>query len=294
MKKRIKLSNNTVVMYDPKSYDGFDDIVKFYEPKLRRMLGTWKGRIPFHDVEDMLQVCRLKLVDALDKYNDKMNIQFSTYVYTAWHRKLAQMVYKYKSKKYSTAFDSSKNVSFNHAIDKKTRYQFLRLFKDKCPTKGGIIDSDTCKGCPHFLKHKNKKMVRGSEKGEKFKYTMCNFYIKIMENRGMNEVSLDKVFENSNTGSGTGNLTDIITCGKQKTSLEEAMFGLEMIEVKARMDPSAFSMLTHLVDGYSKIEIMKLMGITESKYDQLMVKIHSNERLMTILGKQGEKNNGNI
>ena len=291
-KKPIRLSNNTVVMYNPKNNDGYDAIVSFYEPKLKRMLRPWSGRIPFHDIDDMLQICRMKLIDALDKYDENMNIQFSTYVYTAWHRKLAQMVYKFKSKKYSSQFDSSKNVSFNHAVDKKTRYQYLRLEKDKCPLKGGIINASTCKGCPHFLKHKTKTMARGSEKGKKFKYSMCNFYLKIMENRGINEVSLNKVFDNSKDGSGT--LTDIVSCSKQKTGLEEAMFDLEMIEVKERMDPGAFKVMTLLMEGYAKNEIMSMMKISESKYDQHMVKIQNNDRLLIVLGKQGEQDNGNV
>jgi len=291
MKKHIKLSNNVVVEYDPKSYEGFDDIVSFYEPKLKRMLRTWNGRIPFHDIDDMLQVCRLKLIDALDKYDETMNIQFSTYVYTAWHRKLAQMVYKFKSKKYSSKFDSSKNVSFNHAVDTKTKYQFLRIDKDKCPLKGGVIDLKTCKGCPHFLKHKTKKMVRGSEKGEKFKYSMCNFYLKIMENRGINEISLDKVFDNSDGG---GSLTDIVSCDKQRAGLDMAMFDLELIEIKNTMPANSFKLMSLLTDGYTKIEIMKMMDITETKYDQFMEKIRNNKILMEILGKQGEHDNGNI
>lgn len=89
-------------------------------------------------------------------------------------------------------------------------------------------------------------------------------------------------------------MSDVITCNRQKVGLEEAMFDLEMIEVREHMDPNAFKVLTLLSEGYAKNEIITMMKITESKYDQLFVKIHSNERLMTILGKQGEKNNGNV
>lgn len=283
MKKTIKLSNNTVVMYDPKNYDGFDDIVKFYEPKLRRMLGTWNGRIPFHDIDDMLQVCRLKLIDALDKYDETMNIQFSTYVYTAWHRKLAQMVYKFKSKKYSSKFDSSKNVSFNHAIDPQTKYQFLKIEKDKCPMKGGVITPNMCKGCEHFLKHKTKKMARGSEKGEKFKYSMCNFYVKIMENRGINEISLSKMLDSSQSSGGT--IGDVIECDRQKQGSEKSMFDLEMLEVKDGMDPMSFKLMMLLSEGYTKLEVMKIMNVTETKYDNHMIKIRNNQRLLAVLGK---------
>jgi RNA polymerase sigma factor (sigma-70 family) len=294
MKKHIKLSNNTVVLYDPKSYEGFDTIASFYEPKLKKLLRPWDGRIPFHDIDDMLQVCRMKLIDALDKYDENMNIQFSTYVYTTWHRKLAQMVYKFKSKKYSSQFDKSKNVSFNHAVDPKTRYQYLRLEKDKCPLKGGVISANTCKGCPHFLKHKTRKMTRGKDKGDKFKYSMCNFYLKVMENRGSNEVWLDRQITRSDGAGSERTLSEMIACDKQRVGLEEAMFDLEMIEVRDHMDPGSFKVLTMLVEGYAKKEIMKRMRITESRYDQLVAKIHTNDRLLTILGKQGEKNDGNV
>jgi len=284
MKKQIRLSNNTIISYDSESYDGFEDIVGFYEPKLKRMLTNWTGRIPFHDVDDMLQECRLKLIDALDKYDETLNIQFSTYVYTAWHRKLGGMVYKYKSKKYSTKFDSSKNVSFNHAIDPKTKYQYLRLGKDKCPTKGGVISKTTCKGCPYFLKHKTKEMTRGSEKGEKFKHSMCNFYLKVMENRGSSEVSLNKLFDNSSSSTG-GSLVDVVSCRKQQAGLEKAMFDLELLGVKDRMDSGSFGVMTLLSEGYTKNEIMKKMKLPESKYEQHINKIQNNERLMQVLGK---------
>jgi len=286
MKKQIKLSNNKVVMYDPSSHDGFDVIASFYEPKLRRMLFGWNGRIPFHDIDDMMQVCRLKLVDALLEYDETRNIQFSTYVYTAWHRKLAQMVYKYKSKKYSTSFDSNKNVSYNHAIDKQTKYQYLRHQKDKCPMKGGVINSDTCKGCPHFLKHKNKEMARGAEKGKKFRYSMCNFYIKIMEARGMREISLDKVFPNNNMMKST--LSDLIPCVRQKINLEEAMFNLELIKLRTSLDPVAFSIMELILEGYSKKDIMNIVKIKESKYDNCITKMQNNKELITILSKQGD------
>jgi len=128
MIKNIKFKNKNI-LYNTSTRDGFDEILNIYDRKIKRMVSSWVKNMPDHDIEDLSQICRIKLVEALEGYDDKANINFSTYIYTAWQRKLSQLSYKYKTKKHSPYIKDDNYISFNYAFDKTTDSFYLMVDK---------------------------------------------------------------------------------------------------------------------------------------------------------------------
>lgn len=283
MIKKIRFTDS-IIKYNTKTGDGFDEVLGVFDRKIRFMVTKWIGQIPNHDVDDLSQICRMKLVEALAKYDDKRNINFSTYVYTVWHRKLAQLSYQYKTKKHSRSIANDNYVSFNYAMDKTNNAFYLMLGKHKCPLTKKIIDSKTCHGCEHHVAYKSKKVNRGFDSGQKKKFTVCKYAMGILEQRGANTISLDKPIR---TDSGVVNLSNLIP---EKSQVEDIAFKLDFealgkrIDQKtSKLDSLSFDILRLMIDGQTKSEIIKELKTTSLEFDKKIKQLMTNKDIKNLL-----------
>jgi len=184
MIKNIRFKNKSI-SYNTATRAGFDEILNIYDRKIKRMVSSWVKNIPDHDIEDLSQICRIKLVEALEGYDDRANINFSTYIYTAWKRKLSQLSYKYKTKKYSPYIKGDNYISFNYAFDKVTDSFYLMLNKNKCPINRQAVDCKSCKSCPHHNGYVEKIIEKGKLKGQIREFSKCGYFRSILDQRGV-------------------------------------------------------------------------------------------------------------
>lgn len=285
MKKNILLSNGTTVVYDTVSNSGYEDILVFYEPKIGKLVSSWTN-IPNHDHEDLIQICRIKLLDALKTYNPKLKVNFSTYVYTIWNRKFFQIVTKYKAKKYNGYVQYDRHVNLNHKYDKISTGQFLRTNHDKCSLKNKVINTKMCIGCPHHVRYQKSKIVKGTNAGKTKNFTLCTYYKEIIEKRKIITSSLDKNIKNSNNTGNETNLLSLIGCDKQKKFHEDHEFRMEFENLKNHLKPEYFQILQLLLDGYNNSEIIKTLKITNLKLIKSITAISKNHKVKEMLIKK--------
>jgi hypothetical protein len=266
--KNIKFKDG-VVKYNTKTGDGFDHILGLFDRKIKVMVSHWVGKIPNHDIDDLAQICRMKLVDALDNYDDTLNINFSTYVYTVWHRKLAQLRYQYKTKKYSRNIENDNYVSFNYAMDRINNAFYLMLGKHKCPLTKKVINKSTCQGCPHHVAYKTKEVSKGFDAGKKKQFTLCKYAMGVLEQRGTHTISLDQPIQ---TDGGEVSLVNAIAA---PPSNDEIFFKMDFDNLKqkvdkksSKIDKTAFIILQLMVEGMSKREIIKRIRITNTEFEK--------------------------
>jgi RNA polymerase sigma factor (sigma-70 family) len=266
--KNIKFKDG-IVKYNTKTGDGFDHILGLFDRKIKVMVSHWVGQIPNHDVDDLAQICRMKLVEALEKYDDTLNINFSTYVYTVWHRRLAQLRYQYKTKKYSRNIENDNYVSFNYAMDRINNAFYLMLGKHKCPLTKKVINKNTCHGCPHHVAYKSKEVSKGFDAGKTKKFTLCKYAMGVLEQRGTHTISLDQPIQTDN---GEVSLMNALA---SPVSNEEIFFKMDFDNLKqkvdkksSKIDKTAFIILQLMVEGMSRNEILKKIRITNSEFEK--------------------------
>ncbi len=281
MIKKIKFKDK-IIPYDTESGDGFDEILNFYDRKIRTMVSGWVKNIPDHDVDDLSQVCREKLIDALENYNDETNINFSTYVYTAWKRKLSQLSYKYKTKKYSGYIENDNYVSFNYAFDKVTNSFYLMLGKHKCPISKEVITPKTCLGCEFNCGYVDKQIEKGTLEGQDRKFTKCSYFMKVLERRGVKSVSLNSTVVGRKTG-GTKDFSISKILADKATKSNEDELLRDIRKVCKNMDDETFIILQLILDGLNKSEIIKKLKITSNKLDKKIRTLNNNQKLKKLL-----------
>lgn len=277
MKKDIILSNGTKVTFNTEDSSGYEEILSFYEPKLSTLVSSWTN-IPYHDREDLLQICRIKLLEALNGFNPKKKVDFSTYVYTCCNRKIFQISAKYKSKKYSGFVSNDSYVHLNHKYDKLSTGQFLETNKDKCPLNKKVITAQMCAGCPYHVRYQTKMIEKGKNEGEKKHFTLCKYYKEVMTARGATNRSLDKFIGDNNA-----NLLSFISCIKQDKGLREHEFKMDFDELKKYMRINSFTVITMLLDGFNQSEIMTKMNISNLKFNKILDSISKNKKVLEIL-----------
>lgn len=282
MIKKLKFTEK-IIEYDTESHDSFEVILKLYDRKIKRTVSSWVKNIPDHDIEDLSQVCRIKLVEALEKYNDKSDINFSTYVYTIWKRKLSQLSYKYKTKKYSSFITNDNYVSYNYAIDKTTNSFYLMLGKHKCPLLKEVIGKSTCNGCPHSFGCENKIVKTGNFKGEIKQFAKCSYLNTILQQRGMKNISINQPLGND-ANKKTSTLEKIIPDSRNNSINND--FTIELERISADLDADSFIILQLLLDGFSKSEILSKMKISNSKLKKHFSKLRKNQKLRDIVYQQ--------
>jgi len=283
MVKKLKFKDG-IIKYNTKTGNGFDQVLGIFDKKIRFMVSRWVGQIPNHDIDDLSQICRIKLVDALNNYNDKLNINFSTYVYTVWHRKLAQLRYQYKTKKYSRNIKNDNYVSFNYAMDRTNNAFYLMLGKHKCPLTKKVIDKNMCKGCEHHVAYKSKEVNRGFDSGKVKQFTVCKYAMSVLEQRGSNTVSLDKPIM---TDDGETTLLNVIP---SKSLNEEVFFNLDFDRLRkkvdqkdSKLDKTAFIILQLMVDGLNKSEIVQKINITSSEFEKRIKQLTANQDVKNLI-----------
>lgn len=276
MKKTILLSNGLKVKYNSETNEGYEDVLSFYEPKLYTLVNNWIS-IPYHDKDDLVQICRIKLLEALKTYNPKKKINFSTYVYTVWNRKIFQISSKYKSKKYSAFIENDTYVNLNHKYDKLSTGQFLENYKDKCPLNKNNITDNMCSKCSYHVRYEKKIIKKGKNMGLKKNFTLCKYYKEIMKKRGELNKSLDSI-----NGEKT-NLLSFIACNKQKKLHENEDFRIEFNNLKKHLHSSHFMILQFIVEGFNKSEIIKKMETTNLKLTKTLEKISKNKKVKELL-----------
>jgi len=288
MKKSILLSNGKNVIYDTESDDGYEDILAFYEPKMGKIVSAWTN-IPMNDKEDLIQICRIKLLEGLKKFNTKRKIKFSTYIYTIWGRKLFQMSSKYKAKKYNNFVQDDHHVNLNHKYDKLSTGQFLRTNNDKCPLKSKIITTQMCVKCPYHIRYEKNLISKGDNAGKKKNFTLCTYYKEIIEKRKTVTRSLNKVIGKSqnNDSSNEINLLSFLTCEKQKKFHEDQEFKMEFYNLKNHLKPEYFKILELLFDGYNNSEIIKKLNITNLKLVKTISILSKNRKIKDLFRKNG-------
>ena len=276
MTKNLKFTDR-VIKYNPKTQEGFDEVLAIFDKKIRTMVLRWVGQIPNHDIDDLCQVCRIKLIEALDKYNDKLNINFSTYVYTIWHRKLAQLRYQYKTKKYSRFIENDNYISFNYAMDKNNNAFFLMLGKHKCPISKQVITKNTCRNCQYHVAYKTKEVSKGFDAGKRKQFTLCKYFMTVLEQRGMNFVSLDAPVA---TEDGDVSLINAIP---NHDNVEDICFKLDLENIKqklykkrSKIDRKAFIILQLMVDGFTRSEIIRKIDISSGEFNRCIKRLTDN------------------
>jgi len=276
MKKTILLSDGETVIYDTETGEGYEEVLSFYEPKLITLVKNWT-QIPFHDQEDLIQICRIKLLEALNTYDPNKG-KFSTYAYTTWNRKIFQISSKYKSKKYSAYIENDTHINLNHKYDKLSGGQYLEKYKDKCPLKKCVITQRTCFGCDYHIRYEKKATEKGRNVGEKKIYTLCKYYKEIINKRGESNKSLDVVINQDKT-----NLLSFLECGKQKKFQEDEEFRMQFNDLKNHLSPQHFIILQFLLEGYNHSEIIKEMKITNLKLMRSIEKMSNNRKVKELL-----------
>lgn len=279
MIKKIKFKDR-IIPYDTESGDGFNEILNFYDRKINTMVSGWVKNIPDHDIDDLSQVCREKLIDALKNYDDTANINFSTYVYTAWKRKLSQLSYKYKTKKYSGHIENDNYISFNYAFDKLTNSFYLLLGKHKCPISKEVITPKTCIGCEFSCGYANKKIDQGSLEGQTRKFAKCSYFMKVLEQRGIRSVSLNDGGP-ENKGANYSPISRVLADKKTKSNEDELLDDIR--KVCKNIDDETFIILQLILDGLNKSEIIKKLKITSNKLDKKIKILNNNKKLKKLL-----------
>jgi hypothetical protein len=284
MIKKIKTSTG-YIKYNTKTKEGFDEILSLFDDKIKTVASRWVHSIKEHDVEDLAQICREKLIDILEKYNDKKEICFSTFMYTALNRKMLQMAYRNKSKKYSAHIKDDRYISNNYAIDKTTQSHYLLLDKHKCPIKRDVINRETCISCPHHNAYVKKKIERGFNAGKEKEFTMCKYFNKILQQRGIRQVSMDAPIRTS-LGEDVS-IENIIKCKKQSTQIGISEFNLdlEILKDSGRINEKSYKIIYLLLWGYNKNEIMKKLRMDPRKLGKYMTIISKNKYVLNILDK---------
>jgi len=290
MIKKIKLRDK-VVLYNTETQEGFDEVFKFFERKIKTMVSYWATHIPHHDEDDLAQVCHMKLVDGLDKYDDKKNIYFSTFIYKIWKNRLSQLSYKYRTKKYSRDIDNDHYVSFNYSFDKLSNSFYLMLNKHKCPISREVIDNKTCKGCPHHFAYKKKKVSRGKEVGESKSYTMCQYLKQVLDQRGTTTISLDAPLQLDGNG-GSGEVSRHETFSSKKDDFRDIHFKMDLERIKEKVmaskdainiDKTSFIILELLVEGLNRSEIIKKLNIDANQFSRSVKKLEENKDLAKLV-----------
>jgi RNA polymerase sigma factor (sigma-70 family) len=283
MIKKIKF-NEIFIEYDTETQDGFETILKMYDRKIKRMVSSWVKNIPDHDIDDLAQVCRMKLVEALDKYNDKSNINFSTYVYTVWHRKLSQLSYKYKTKKHSAYIAGDNYVSNNYAMDKLTNSFYLMLGKHKCPISKKMINLNTCRGCEFSCGYENKIIKTGTLKGEIKQFTKCSYLNKILSQRGTRHISINQPIKNNGVLNRKESTLEKIIPDRKNESINVDLT-IELDKISLELDEETFIILQLLLDGMNKSEIINKMKISNSRLKKHFSKLRNNKKIQSLVSK---------
>ena len=278
MIKEIGLSNGSTVKYNSKTNSGFEEILSFYEPKINTMVYNWRNTPHGYDREDLIQICRIKLLEALRQYDMSLNINFSTYVYTIWQRKISQTFSKYKGKKYSAYIENDKHVNPNHCLDREHSAYYLQLKKDKCPISTDVIDKKSCLKCEHHVKYASREITKGKHQGETKNFTLCKHCSEILEMRGIKSVSLQSPVNNSGTC-----LLNIIPCNKQIKTQKENDLKMDLNKLEKTISKKSFKVLNFLYSGMNKNEIMKKMKLDRTGLNQIVVSLSRNKKLKEIL-----------
>ncbi len=273
MKKEIKLSNGKLVIFDTETKDGYEDVLAFYESKLHTLVNNWKN-IPHHDSEDLLQLCRIKLLDILENFDPNREVNFSTYFYTAMNRKMFQILAKYKSKKYSTYIENDNYINLNFPFDKKELAYLLKVHTDKCPIKRKVINGSMCKNCKYFIKYKNK---------DKVKNTLCRYYTDVLSQRGEKTSSLEQDFNSSDENF---SLLNVLSCSKQKNNDINNEFNIDLETIKENLNPNTSEIVQLIVEGYNKTQIREKLNITSLEYERNIYFLSKNRKLKELLNKQ--------
>ena len=276
MIKKIKFTDR-VIDYNPVTQEGFEEVLLVFDKKIKTMVSRWVGQIPNHDIDDLAQVCRMKLIEALDKYNDKLNINFSTYVYTIWHRKLAQLRYQYKTKKYSRFIENDNYISFNYALDKNNNAFYLMLGKHKCPISKKIITRNTCRNCQYHVAYKTKEVSKGFDAGKKKQFTLCKYFMTVLDQRGVSSISIDAPVKGPN-----GDM-NLVNCLPHRENMDDICFKIDLENIKqklykknSKIDRTAFIILQLMVDGFTRSEIIRKIEISSGEFNRCIKRLTDN------------------
>jgi len=283
MIKTITLDGNTI-NYNTITQDGFDPILGFYDRKIRRTVSSWVKNIPDHDIDDLSQVCRIKLVEALDNFDDKSGVSFTTYVYTVWKRKLSQLSYKYKTKKYSRKIENDNYISPNYAYDKHTESFYLRVNKNKCPISKEVITPKTCLGCQYSCGYSSKEITRGKEEGKVERFSKCKYFKSILEQRGIHLVSIDQPMSVDRKMS--SNRSEVVLSNMLRDHRDDysrAELSMEIERLKPKMDATSFIILQLLSEGFSKKDIIDQLNIDKNVFGKHIRRLGNNNRLKRII-----------
>jgi RNA polymerase sigma factor (sigma-70 family) len=281
MIKVIKFSKK-VVTYNTETQEGFEEILNFYDRKIKRTVSSWVPNIPGHDIDDLSQICRMKLVDALDKFNDQSGLSFSTYVYTVWKRKLSQLSYQFKTKKYSRKIENDNYISFNYAFDRNTNSFFLKLGKHKCPLSKELLNSKTCKGCEHSCGYESKTVERGLDAGKKKKFSKCGYFKNVLDQRGVLMLSINAPIGQESDGGGKP-LTIENFLKQDRDDFAATEFQIELEKMKDSLDQTSFIILQLLASGYSKTDVIRKINIDTNILNKSIRKLGRSFKLKRLI-----------
>jgi len=283
--KLIKLSNGQVVKYNSDTQDGYDEIYNFYTPKIKTLVRNWKS-IPYHDEEDLFQICSLKLSVALAQFNTNKNVNFSTYIYTIWNRKMAQLMLKYKSKKYSGYIKNDNYVHFNYPQDKKSGCSLLRTRINKCPILRKKVAKSLCTGCEYNKGFISRKITKGKDKNKVRIFSKCDYFKTVIDQRGFQPLSLDKEIKSMRDHSSTGSLHSVISCKKQASMAKESDDLMDIQALRGKLTPMEFNIIYLIYQGWNKSQVIKALKINSIKLEKILFELSENKHILDAMGKE--------
>jgi RNA polymerase sigma factor (sigma-70 family) len=284
--KPIELSNGQVVSYNAETEEGYDKVFEFYRPKIKTMVRGWKG-VPHYDEDDLFQICSVKLSEALKKFDGRKKIKFSTFVYTIWHRKLAQLCLKYKSKKYSAFIKNDNYIHFNYPRDKATGCQLLRLSQNKCPVNRKVLTKSICSGCEFNKGFVNREITKGKLAGKTKEFSKCDYFKTIIEQRGTKTLSLDYTHGDSSTGlRQKSSFGEFVTCSKQEDIVKNMEYQIDIASIKSKLTEIEYRIIELLYQGWNKTHIIKVTKLTPIKLEKILKQLSDNAHVRLVLGKE--------
>ena len=280
--KLIKLSNGQVISYNSDTDEGYDLVYNFYVPKIKTLVRNWKN-IPHHDEEDLFQICSIKLSEALKKFDPAKKILFSTYIYTIWNRKMAQLMLRYKSKKYSGFIKNDNYVHFNYPQDKKTGCQLLRMGVNKCPLARKVISKTLCSGCEYNKGFMERTIVKGKDKDKTRTFSKCDYFKTIIDQRGFQPLSLDKELKALQDSNSQETLLGIISCKKQANLIKASDSSIDINALKGKVTEDEFKIIELIHQGWNKSQIIKMLKINSVKLDKVLVQLSQNKHVLDVI-----------
>lgn len=128
----MEYSDYELVYMVKESEDALVYMVKKYEPLFRKLAFSFVRKFPNKglDVEDIIQQCRISLCNALDKFNEKNEVLFYSYLLVCLKRAVFN---------FSRSYINKPSVFYYMEME---NYEVLSEFVDEYNVESVVLDND--------------------------------------------------------------------------------------------------------------------------------------------------------